>query len=50
MADGYGRARDVLPRLDLTATPGGMQYSLLPLLGGPVDEYAGEWLASDAAG
>ena len=46
VADGYGRARDVLPRLRGTAQPGGIQYSLLPQLGGPVDEYAGEWLAS----
>ena len=46
VADGYGRGKDVLPRLWGTATPGGMQYSLLPQLGGPVDEYAGEWLAS----
>ena len=46
LADGYGRGRDVLPRLAADVTGGAVQYSLLPQLGGPVDEYAGEWLAS----
>ena len=46
VADGHGRSGDVLPRLAGAVAGGAVQYSLLPSLGGPVDEYAGEWLAS----